>query len=878
MCRMLLLKLAVLASFTLIVGSLAGAAETPSLPFVATACVRVATPPTVDGKLDDACWQSTRAMKPFVKLTLGTPAEAQSVAYMVHDAEKLYLGVHCDEPNMAKLKAEVTKRDGPTFGDDCIEIFLIPTDSKTLATYNERDRYFHLVVNALGTRYDEIGLEAPASFDGDWEAATSRGPDGWELEVAVPFAQLGASVKSGSVWAGNVSRARWQAREYSTWSPLKRSFHDKANFGRIVFTQDLSAVADKLDEVEFTALQAGLLGPAVLGVERSVAAARRNTSGLPENCRPRMEKAVRNLESRLRSLQARCKSLTVQNFRDQWLRLYQRLEPVRFEAFRLQDEAVMLAATGGGARPWSFFITKPVTNDRLLSDRWPRQPRLMPRLTLTACPGEYESATFSVYGVRELKDVRLEISDLKAGAAVLSASCVEPYAVKCWYQAGRGIGDLGQRLLTSELLLKDDDLVRVDYLQQANFVRSRPGASDYLDCSLKSSANLAGLVPRDADKLLPLTIPERTLKQFWLTARIPAGTPAGAYTGQVTVSAEGVSPQRLPLEIMVLPFELADPVLEYSIYYRGVLTPDGKGSISSERKSEEQFAAEMRDLVAHGVVNPTIYQSYDEKLLSRVLELREAAGMKGKSVMSLGISTGAPTTPAALEDLRKRVVQYLDFVTRRGYPGLYVYGIDEASGDALKAEREAFKAVHEAGAKVYVACYKDYFPLVGDLLDMPVWAGRPDPQEAVKAHGVGHRIFNYANPQCGVEEPETYRRNFGLVLWQAGYDGAMDYAYQHSFGHEWNDFDNQSYRDHTMAYPAENGVIGTIQWEGFREGVDDVRYLTTLLQAVKAAKAAGGSKAREAAATEAWLTQLKSETSDLDTVRQEMIRRILKLR
>ena len=139
-------------------------------------------------------------------------------------------------------------------------------------------------------------------------------------------------------------------------------------------------------------------------------------------------------------------------------------------------------------------------------------------------------------------------------------------------------------------------------------------------------------------------------------------------------------------------------------------------------------------------------------------------------------------------------------------------------------------------------------------------------------------MFNYGNPQCGVEEPETYRRNFGLALWQAGYDGAMDYAYQHSFGHEWNDFDNQSYRDHTMAYPAANGVIDTIQWEGFREGVDDVRYLATLLQAMKTAEAAGGAKARQAQATRAWLDKLDMSSADLDVVRAEMIRRILALR
>ncbi|HJN19106.1 MAG TPA: DUF4091 domain-containing protein, partial [Armatimonadota bacterium] len=138
-------------------------------------------------------------------------------------------------------------------------------------------------------------------------------------------------------------------------------------------------------------------------------------------------------------------------------------------------------------------------------------------------------------------------------------------------------------------------------------------------------------------------------------------------------------------------------------------------------------------------------------------------------------------------------------------------------------------------------------------------------------------IFNYGNPQCGVEEPHTYRRNFGLLLWEAGYDGAMDYAYQHSFGHEWNDFDSQSYRDHTMAYPTVNGVIDTIQWEGFREGVDDVRYLTTLIEAIEAAEAAGGRKARLADDSRSWIESIDPH-DDLDAIRGEMIRRIIRLR
>jgi len=133
----------------------------------------------------------------------------------------------------------------------------------------------------------------------------------------------------------------------------------------------------------------------------------------------------------------------------------------------------------------------------------------------------------------------------------------------------------------------------------------------------------------------------------------------------------------------------------------------------------------------------------------------------------------------------------------------------------------------------------------------------------------------YANPQVGVEDPMSYRRNFGLVLWRAGFDGAMDYAYQHGFHHIWNDFDDRSCRDHVFAYPTVNGVVGTIQWEGFREGVDDVRYVATLEEAFAEAAPDKGAIAEEA---RRWLRSLDVPQADLDEARRQMVRWILKLK
>jgi hypothetical protein len=138
-------------------------------------------------------------------------------------------------------------------------------------------------------------------------------------------------------------------------------------------------------------------------------------------------------------------------------------------------------------------------------------------------------------------------------------------------------------------------------------------------------------------------------------------------------------------------------------------------------------------------------------------------------------------------------------------------------------------------------------------------------------------VFSYANPQVGVENPFVFRKNYGLVLWQQDYDGAMPYAYQHSEGSSWNDFDGR-YRDHMFTYPTTDGVIDTLAWEGFREGVDDVRYLTTLVDRLEELKPCA-SAAVPFKMAEQHLGTLKSRPLDkLDDERLAIINLLLNLR
>ena len=79
-------------------------------------------------------------------------------------------------------------------------------------------------------------------------------------------------------------------------------------------------------------------------------------------------------------------------------------------------------------------------------------------------------------------------------------------------------------------------------------------------------------------------------------------------------------------------------------------------------------------------------------------------------------------------------------------------------------------------------------------------------------------------------------------------------------------------------YPTADGMIDTIAWEGFREGVDDVRYATTLTLQIAAAMA-GKDPERTRVAGEAQQYLNEFEVSgDLDEIRSSIIGYILKLR
>lgn len=565
---------------------------------------------------------------------------------------------------------------------------------------------------------------------------------------------------------------------------------------------------------------------------------------------------------------------------------------------------------------------------------------MKPEITMSATPGEYEPGSFIVYSQNGEEEVLATASDLvnTVTGKRISRKKIDIRLVKNWYQTKFGWQNVVIRQpespkLVPELLLHDDALIKVDQTEKKNYVwlnfpeggktseyywisatdekrrTLNPVPEDLADGKVipavygdpaKKEDTYKLITPEDgplydATSLQPVSVKSKALQQFWVTVNVPRGAKAGEYAGTISLTAGGRDLGTVVLKLVVHSFKLDFESNSFtsSIYYRSRINYLGEfpnGTVSSEYRTKDQLVAELKNMVAHGVTNPTFYQYFDgfnkpgnEAMLQGLrdhMDARVEAGITSPVLYSCyGIfledivkDTGTPLEQrvAAVRQSVSDIIAYLG--ANYGITDIYFYGLDEATAESMKAQKEIWKAVREGGGKIFVAGTVINNLAMIDEQDVLVSAGPVTPQMADYWHNMTQlndppeprMIFSYANPQAGVENPAIYRRNYGLLLWQSNYDGACDFALNLSYGNIWNDFDHPAYRDQNFAYPTVDGLIDTLAWEGYREGMDDIRYVLKLQEEIKRAQRKGGKKkgnqtllarAREA---QAYLDELKT--------------------
>ena len=225
--------------------AVAGSAQESARNVPSVQAVRIATPPGLDGSVDEDLWRSVPPATGFVQQNPdeGAPATERTEVRIAFDDRNLYFGIVCFDREPENIVVTQNRRDGSLDDTDSVQLLI--------DAYNDGQNAFVFGTSPTGIEFDAQITKAgqtrgsgggparagggggaqragAAAFNLNWDAVwtvrsqvTNRG---WESEIAIPFRTLRYKPGTDQTWGLNISRNIRRRNELSFWSPVSRAF------------------------------------------------------------------------------------------------------------------------------------------------------------------------------------------------------------------------------------------------------------------------------------------------------------------------------------------------------------------------------------------------------------------------------------------------------------------------------------------------------------------------------------------------------------------------------------------------------------------------------------------------------------------------------
>jgi len=542
----------------------------------------------------------------------------------------------------------------------------------------------------------------------------------------------------------------------------------------------------------------------------------------------------------------------------------------------------------------AFFAVPAMSDTMRLGDVYPEDGRFNGELRVIAALDEYEPASFQLFSMKDRKNVTFGVPDLKSkNGTVLPAKNLDLKVVKIWYQGGNRwvsyFQDVGLRLCP-ELLLKDENMIKVDTANVANYARIRKDGKDTYEWisapyGLDAGFNAMQKGFEDAKEMQPVTLTANEFKQFFVTVHVPANQKPGVYSGTISVRENGKEITAIPMKVRVLPFALPMPATYQKLEMPVICSVMGGFGIArtrNEYKDEKLATAKYMELLAnikaHGVFHPSVDQTEENIKIAKDFGFPTDIWFGTNFMPWYARNFGGKLTFDNMMAAKAAAKKTADFYNKTlGHSDniLTSYG-DEQGAAFVVCHRNFHKYFEEYGIQIGCAGHSALFYKGAHLYGIHPMGGDPDSADRIKRwRDMDRYIGFYACQHTGSENPAFIRRQNGMLGYMNGLNMLDNYEF--AFG-PWNDRVTECYKPMVIAYKNYGGLVDTLQWEGFREAVDDMRYCTLLQMEIKKGLVSKNVEYRtQARIAQMYLATLKPAEMELGGVRAEMIRFILKL-
>jgi hypothetical protein len=227
----------------------------------AAVCRRAQTPPVLDGKLDDPCWQRAAVIDHFASFWTEPKAPRPgTTAYLVWDDDALYYAARMTD---LELRSFGTKRNDHLWNGDVFELFFKPSRG--------RPEYYEFQANPRGVVFEvpfpkrghdfggfdkvaPLGSKAVVVLNGTLDQPGDR-DEAWTVEGRIPwsaFTPTGGKPQPGDEWQFALCRYDYgpQGTQPVTMSsaPLtKPSFHRYEDYGTLRFEGARAEIPSRRD-------------------------------------------------------------------------------------------------------------------------------------------------------------------------------------------------------------------------------------------------------------------------------------------------------------------------------------------------------------------------------------------------------------------------------------------------------------------------------------------------------------------------------------------------------------------------------------------------------------------------------------------------------
>ena len=576
-------------------------------------------------------------------------------------------------------------------------------------------------------------------------------------------------------------------------------------------------------------------------------------------------------------------------------------------ARRIARESASPAFDQAVGRAAALYVVPATSQEPYLPYDLPVRGKLTNDLAIITAPGEHENGSIVLVALRPLTVRSVVVRNLDGPGGSLPASAVDVKLVKRWFRSGGAWifyhADRRQRNLTPDLLVNDDDLIKVDELRRRNFLRlNYPGGRIYADVSDPDQGHQHWQSARngpfeDAKTLQPLTIGEAGRNQQYLfTFSVPKDAKPGLYKGSISFqttagdSSVGVSVRVLPVALPEAPSPYGNLDEVYITHMNHF--PPIYGKTNADRVQYVKDA--MKNIRAHRMNHVTrLWDSPD------LAKLALEAGFIPDHIHGSPFENppdwrsfypGVPENELTLADKQKGIraairasQKGIDFFAKHLPPTAIQYSIYVSEASWYQAnhigQREKAAAAHALGQRIFAHGWDRNGRWATDVQDMHASAYIQS-EDAARWHAAGGQLINYADPFPGAENPMIFRSQGGFQMYKSGLDGQMLHGFlnERTPFNEWaEDFGGDgNYRNFAMVYPQRNGIIYTLAWEGIRAGYDDIRWATRRKQLADANRDSESRELRlEAGRLLVWLENFKPTGHDIDMIRAGIQQRIL---